>query len=487
MPVFLCGKITQMGRCIMTQTDSAAADVIVIGGGPGGYVAAIRAAQLGGKVILVEKDNLGGVCLNRGCIPTKAMLSAADVYDTVANRSAEYGVTVSGVSVDYMKIVERRQKVVKTLVSGVGYLMKKNNIQVKNGAARLTSATSVEVTGADGSKETVSAKNIIIASGSEPVKVPIPGLEGENVLDSDGALAANSVPRSILIIGGGAIGLEWAYIFKKLGSDVTLVELMEHILPQNDAEIANELARSLKKAGIKIMTGHKVTGVETKGGMMVSTVTDAAGAGAQQIESEKILVAVGRRPVSGGMGLEELGVKTERGRILVNDRMETSIPGIYAIGDVTGGMLLAHKASEEGVVASENIMGKSTRMNYNVVPAAVYTSPEVATVGLSEEAVKAKGIDYKVGRFQFRPNGKALALGENEGMVKIIADARYGEVLGCHMVGPHVTDMIHEIVIAMESEATVETIGRAIHAHPTLSEVVKEAALDVYGEAIHKA
>lgn len=471
----------------MNQTGSAAADVIVIGGGPGGYVAAIRAAQLGGKVILVEKDSLGGVCLNRGCIPTKAMLSAADVYNTIANRSEEYGVTVSGISLDYTKVIARRQKVVKTLVAGVGYLMKKNNIQVKNGTGRLVSNTTVEVTGADGSKETVSAKNIIIASGSEPVKVPIPGLEGENVWDSDGALAANSVPESILIIGAGAIGLEWAYIFKKFGSDVTVVELMEHILPQNDSEIADELARSLKKAGIKIMTGRKVTGVESKGGMMVSTITDAAGAGAQQIESRKILVAVGRRPVSGGMGLEELGVKTERGRILVNDRMETSVPGIYAIGDVTGGMLLAHKASEEGVVASENIMGKKTRMNYNVLPAAVYTTPEVAAVGMSEQAVKEKGIDYKVGRFQFRPNGKAMALGENEGMVKIISDAKYGEVLGCHMVGPHVTDMIHEIVIAMAAEATVETIGRAIHAHPTLSEVVKEAALDVYGEAIHKA
>jgi dihydrolipoamide dehydrogenase len=471
----------------MNQTGSAAADVIVIGGGPGGYVAAIRAAQLGGKVILVEKDSLGGVCLNRGCIPTKAMLSAADVYNTIANRSEEYGVTVSGISLDYTKVIARRQKVVKTLVAGVGYLMKKNNIQVKNGTGRLVSNTTVEVTGADGSKETVSAKNIIIASGSEPVKVPIPGLEGENVWDSDGALAANSVPESILIIGAGAIGLEWAYIFKKFGSDVTVVELMEHILPQNDSEIADELARSLKKAGIKIMTGHKVTGVESKGGMMVSTITDAAGAGAQQIESRKILVAVGRRPVSGGMGLEELGVKTERGRVLVNDRMETSVPGIYAIGDVTGGMLLAHKASEEGVAASENIMGKKTRMNYNVLPAAVYTTPEVAAVGMSEQAVKEKGIDYKVGRFQFRPNGKAMALGENEGMVKIISDAKYGEVLGCHMVGPHVTDMIHEIVIAMAAEATVETIGRAIHAHPTLSEVVKEAALDVYGEAIHKA
>jgi dihydrolipoamide dehydrogenase len=471
----------------MNQTGSAAADVIVIGGGPGGYVAAIRAAQLGGKVILVEKDSLGGVCLNRGCIPTKAMLSAADVYNTIANRSEEYGITVSGVSVDYMKVIARRQKVVKTLVAGVGYLMKKNNIQVKNGTGRLISNTAVEVTGADGSTETISAKNIIIASGSEPVKVPIPGLEGENVWDSDGALAANSVPESILIIGAGAIGLEWAYIFKKFGSDVTVVELMEHILPQNDSEIADELARSLKKAGIKIMTGCKVAGVESKGGMMVSTITDAAGASAQQIESRKILVAVGRRPVSSGMGLEELGVKTERGRVLVNDRMETSVPGIYAIGDVTGGMLLAHKASEEGVVASENIMGKKTRMNYNVLPAAVYTTPEVAAVGMSEQAVKEKGIDYKVGRFQFRPNGKAMALGENEGMVKIISDAKYGEVLGCHMVGPHVTDMIHEIVIAMAAEATVETIGRAIHAHPTLSEVVKEAALDVYGEAIHKA
>lgn len=477
-------KLMERPETMASKTDPNAADVIIIGGGPGGYVAAIRAGQLGGKVILIEKDDLGGVCLNRGCIPTKVMLSTADVYDTVLNRSKEFGITVGDVSLDYAKALDRRNKVVKQLVSGVGFLMKKHNVQVIKGTAKLTSRTEVEVTLADGKKQSVSARNIIIATGSEPVTLPIPGLEGENIWDSDGALNATAVPKSLLVIGGGAIGVEWGYMFAKLGAQVTIVELMSQLLPLTDAEVAAELKKVLEKDGIKILTESRVTKVERKKGLEAATVL--TGESEQQIEAEKILVAVGRRPLSANLGIEELGIATDKGRIVVNERMQTNVPGIYAIGDVVGGLLLAHKASEEGVVAAENIMGRDSRMSYKSIPSAVYTTPEVATVGLSEDQAKEQGIDCKVGKFFFRANGKALGLGERDGFVKFVVDAKYGEVLGCHMIGPHVTDLIHEVVIGMDSEATVEVIGRAVHAHPTLSEVVKEAALDVSGESIHK-
>ncbi|MHB0997706.1 MAG: dihydrolipoyl dehydrogenase [Armatimonadota bacterium] len=468
----------------MNQESNAQLDVVVIGGGPGGYVAAIRAAQLGGKVALVEKDSLGGVCLNRGCIPTKAMLSSAEAYDMVARHCKDYGVNATSASLDYPKVVSRRDGVVKQLVAGVGYLMKKNNIKVYKGAGKLTSKNSVEVTLADGKKETVTAKNIIIATGSEPIKVPIPGLDGDNVWDSDGALKAGEVPGSLLIVGGGVIGVEWGYMFNKFGSNVTIVELMPQIMPLNDSEVAGALRKILEKNGIKMLLESKVMKVDHQNGKEVVTVSSASGE--QQITVDKVLVAVGRRSVSAGLGLEELGVTTDRGKVLVNDKMQTNVPGIYAIGDVVGGMLLAHKASQEGEVAAENIMGHASTMKYETVPAAVYTTPEVATVGITEDAAKQQGIAYKVGRSDFWNNGKAMGIGEREGFIKFIVDAKYGEILGCHMIGPHVTDMIHEVVIAMESEATIETIARTIHGHPTLSEVTREAAMDVNGESIHK-
>ena len=501
-------ELTEKPEIMVQQLDPEAADVAIIGAGPGGYVAAIRAAQLGGKVIIIEKDELGGVCLNRGCIPTKAMLSSADAYDLIVNRSKEMGINVGEASLDYAKVLDRRDRVVKQLVSGVGFLMKSHNIQVLKGTARLLNRNTIEVAFADGpdgsragKKESVSARNIIIATGSEPVDLPIPGLEGENVWDSDGALKATEVPKSLLIIGGGAIGLEWGYMFRKFGAEVTIVELMSQILPLTDSEVAQELRKILEKDGIRILTESRATKVEhipsqcsggppdSSGGSCTpsrESATILTGEKEQEIVADKILVAVGRRPVCEGLGLEELGIACDRGRIVVNERMQTNVPGVYAIGDVVGGALLAHKASEEGVVAAENCMGRDSRMSYKTVVSAVYTEPEVATVGISEDAAKSQGLDYSVGKFFFKANGKALGLGMRDGFVKFMADSKYGEILGCHIIGPHATDLIHEVVIGMDAEATIDVIGRAIHAHPTLAEVLKESALDVHGESIHK-
>lgn len=460
------------------------ADIVVIGAGPGGYVSAIRAAQLGAKVVCVEKEYLGGVCLNVGCIPTKTLISTAELVHNI-NRADTFGIKVGSPTVDVAKMMDRKDKVVAQLTGGVGHLFKKNNVESVKGTARLTDAHTVVVGLNEGGNRTITTRNVIIATGSVPALLPLPGFEiGENVWTSNEALAIKALPKSILIIGGGAIGLEFAYVFAKLGVETTVVELMPQLVPAADAQIAKELEKSLKRGGIKIMTETGVTRAEDiPGGKRVFMKTAQ---GEESIEAEKVLVAVGRKPVSGGIGLEQLGVKIERGRIIVNDHMQTSAPSIYAIGDVTGEPMLAHIAWTEGEVAVRNILGGDVTMSYRAFPACVYTSPELASVGLTEEQAREKHGDIRIGTFPFIANGKALGMGDKEGFVKMIAEPRYGEILGVHILGPHATDLISEAVVAMQNETTVEEIIAAIHPHPTLSEPIQEAAMDVLGESIHK-
>lgn len=460
------------------------ADIVVIGAGPGGYVSAIKAASLGARTICVEKDKLGGVCLNVGCIPTKTLIATAELYHNI-NRSKTFGINVGSVEIDVAKMMERKDKVVSQLVGGVGVLFKKHGVESVKGTARLKDAHTVEVELNDGGTRSITVRNVIVATGSVPALLPLPGFEiGESVWTSTDALSATAIPKSILIVGGGAIGLEFAFTLAAFGSQVTLVELMPQIVPAADTQMAKELEKSLKRAGIKIMTQTGVTRAEDiEGGKKVFMNTPN---GEESLEVEKILVAVGRKPVSNGLGLEQLGVKTERGRILVNEHMQTDVPSIYAIGDVIGEPMLAHVAWTEGEVAVKHALGKNVRMDYRVFPACVYTNPELATVGMTEEQALEKYGEIKIGTFPFAANGKALGIGERDGFVKIIADSKYGEILGVHILGPHATDLISEAVVAMQNEATVDEIIAAIHPHPTLSEPIQEAAMDVLGESIHK-
>jgi dihydrolipoamide dehydrogenase len=477
-------RISEEVQEMMMKGGPYEADVVVIGAGPGGYVSAIRAAQLGAKSVCVEKGSLGGVCLNIGCIPTKTLIATAELYHNI-NRSKTFGINVGSVEIDVAKMMQRKDKVVSQLVGGVGVLFKKHGVDSVKGTAKLTDAHTVEVELNDGGSRTITARNIIVATGSVPAILPLPGFDiGESVWTSTDALSVTAIPKSILIVGGGAIGLEFAFTFACLGSQVTIVELMPQIVPAADTQMAKELEKSLKRAGIKIMTGTGVTRAEDiPDGKKVFMNTPN---GEESIEVEKILVAVGRKPVSEGLGLEQLGVKTERGRILVNEHMQTEVPNIYAIGDVVGEPMLAHIAWTEGEIAVQHALGKDVRMDYRVFPACVYTNPELATVGMTEEQAREKYGEIKIGTFPFAANGKALGIGERDGFVKIIAEPKYGEILGVHIVGPHATDLISEAVVAMQNEATVDEIIAAIHPHPTLSEPIQEAAMDVLGESIHK-
>jgi dihydrolipoamide dehydrogenase len=457
-------------------------DVCVIGTGPGGYIAAVRAAQLGLKTAVVEREELGGICLNRGCIPTKAMLRSAEVLTTLQH-AADYGVNAENVSFDYGKVIARRDKVVKQLTSGVGGLLKSYGVEVVRGSGRLAGGK-VVVTG--DSESTVNARNVIIATGSVPAKLPIPGVDGPNVIDSDGALALTEVPKSILIIGGGAIGCEWACVFAAFGSKVTLVEMLPTLLPLEDEDMGKTLARSLGRQGVTIHTEARLEEIaEGDKGESVGVLTLKDGK-QERVSAEKVLVGVGRKPNTDGLGLDGSGVKADRrGFIEVDDHLRTSVPNVYAIGDVTGKQLLAHLASHQGVAAAEAIAGTGHPMDYKVVPACTYTHPEVASVGLSEAKARDAGYDVRIGRFPFQASGRALTYGEAEGLVKVVADAKYGELLGVHIIGPQASELIPEAALGIRLEATLEDITTTIHAHPTLAEAVAEAAWAATGAALN--
>lgn len=462
--------------------DAARHDVLIIGGGPGGYVAAIRGHQLGLNVGLVEKEHLGGTCLNWGCIPTKALLYSAGVLESVQN-AKQHGVIVENYKTDYAAAQKNSRNAADRLRKGVEYLMRSNKVAVYEGTARISAPGKVVVEGKDGTK-TVEANNIIIATGARPRSLP--GLEpdGEYILTSREALAMTKLPESMVVIGAGAIGVEFASIFNTFGVKVTIVEAMDRILPLEEPEISQELTKLFKKRGIDVLTGAMVKSVDKgKAGVTVKVEVDGK---EQELKAGQVLVAIGVAPNSENLGLETVGVKVERGFIQVNERMQTNVPGIYAIGDVIGGPQLAHVASEEGILAVEAIAGLDVRpIDYDKVPRATYCHPQVAAVGLTEAQAKEKGYDVKVGVFPLRGNGLAVATGRTDGFVKIVAESRYDEILGVHILAPEASELMAEIGLGLTIETTLHDVAATIHAHPTLSEAVREAAMAAMGRAIH--
>ncbi len=460
-------------------------DVVVVGGGPGGYVAAIRASQLGLKTALVEKEWLGGVCLNVGCIPSKALLKNAEVAHLLRKRSREFGFSFENLELDYGSAVKRSRQVSSRLTRGVGFLMKKNNIEVFMGTGRLTSQEVVEVTTADGGVQSIQAGDIILATGATPISIPGIQVDGEKVLTYREAILQDKLPQSVVIVGSGAIGVEFATIWSAYGVEVTIVEMLDRLVPLEDEEVSEELARAFKRNKIKALTGHRVMGIETTQRGVAVTVD--SGGEEQVLSADQALMAIGFRPNSQGLGLEAVGVKVDkRGAVEIDDRMATNIPGIWAIGDLTAKLMLAHVGSAQGIVCAENIAGvETTTLNYEMLPRATYCQPQVASFGLTESQARARGYDLKIGRFPFQANGKALGLGESGGWVKIVTDASYGEILGAHMIGPEVTELLPELTLAQMMELTTAEIARNVHAHPTLSEILMEAAHAVEGHAIH--
>lgn len=469
----------------MAETPAHDVDVLIIGSGPGGYVCAIRAAQLGARTAIVEKNakEWGGTCLNWGCIPTKTLIASVERLHAV-KEAARFGILTSEVTFDFAKIVERKDKVVSTLRGGVEALLKSNHVERVLGVGKIAGPNTVQITQEDGAVRTVTAKNIIVATGAEPVRVPIPGLEGEGVWTSNEAVSATRVPASMLIIGAGAVGLEFAYVYNGLGAKCTVVEVMDEIIPAGDAEACAELRKLLTRQGITFHLSSKVTRVDRQDGML--SVSIETPKGPQTVACEVVLVGAGRRALTRDVGLETIGVQVEKTGIVVDDHMRTNVPGVYAIGDVTGKMQLAHVASHQGIVAAENATGHDARMDYRAVPSPVFTEPEYSSVGMTEKQAREAGYDVVVGKFPFRPLGKAMAIQQQDGFVKIISERKYGEILGVHIVGAHASDLIHEAVAAIQLESTAEDLARMIHGHPTLPEAIMEAALDVDGISIHK-
>jgi dihydrolipoamide dehydrogenase len=455
--------------------------VAVIGSGPGGYVASIKAAQLGAKVTVIEDDEVGGTCLNWGCIPTKTVIASAEMYAKTRELEA-FGIELKGeVAANLLKIQERKNKVVGTQVKGIRSLFRSWGITLKEGRGVLISPKEIEVISKNGANERLSADKIIVATGSRPFSIPAFPFDGQRIISSNEAVNLSEIPKSLLIVGAGVIGSEFACIFSALGSDVTMVEMMNRAVATEDHEVSELLEREFRKKKIKLFTKTGVQKVEVRDDGVHAFVTDG-----KELVAEKVLVSIGRTLNSDNIGLETVGIeKGKKGEIAVNSRMETTVPGIYAIGDVVGGMLLAHVASREGIVAASNAMGTDAVMDYSAVPAAIFTSPEIASVGLREFQAAEKGLKIRTGRFLFRGLGKAHAIGEIAGFIKVIADEATDRIVGAHIVGPHASDLIHEYAVAMQNGLTARDVARTIHAHPTLSEGLMEAAEDVHGEAIH--
>ena len=458
-------------------------DVAIIGAGPGGYVAAIRAAQLGADVVCIDKQWLGGVCLNEGCIPTKALLRCAEVY-ALAKEASRFGVTVSEPQVDWAKVQDRKKQVVEQEVRGVGILLDRAGVRVIMGEATFLRPDTLSVKLEDGT-ETVAAKTIIIATGSHNLQVPIPGIDSSGVIDHRGALELESLPESLCVIGGGAIGLEYASLFNTFGVEVTVVEMLPNLAPLMDASIGKGLAWTLANKGLEVYTGTRVTSISpTDNGLLVAMA--AADGDEEQVEVEKVLSAVGRAPNVDDLGLQVLNIKPTRQGIQVDDRMRTVVPGVYSIGDVAAaGPMLAHVASHQGIVAVEDALGLTSHMDYAAVPSCIFSLPEAASVGLSEKEAREQGYEVQVGMFGLANNGKAVAMGDSDGFVKVVAEAEYGTLLGLHVVGPHASDLVLEGTMALSLEATLDEIDHTIHPHPTLGESIAEAALAARGRALH--
>ena len=462
-------------------------DVIVIGGGPGGYVCAIRSAQLGLKTACIEsRETLGGTCLNVGCIPSKSLLNLSENYYKAQHEFKGYGIETGGIKLNLSKMMDNKKRSVLTLTKGVEYLFKKNKIIHLKGKASITSANTVSTLDNNGKKLSYKAKNIVISTGSVATSLPGITIDEKNIVSSTGALSFQNVPKDFVIIGGGYIGLEMGSVWKRLGSNVTVIEFLDHIVSGMDSDISNEFLKILSKQGIKFKLDSKVTNVKIKNNKTEVDFTNNKSGKKEKIECDKVLVAVGRKANTEELNLEKVGIKKDKiGKVIVNDKFKTSVQNIYAIGDVIKGPMLAHKAEDEGIAVAEIIAGQAGHVNYDVIPAVIYTSPEVASVGKTEQELKKKKIKYKVGKFPFMANSRAKAIDEPEGFVKILADSKTDRVLGVHMIGPHAGELIAEMSVAMEFGASSEDIARTCHAHPTFSEAVKEAALSVDKRQIH--